>query len=249
MAVASLAGILSPATYARETPGWTGQALGQDWFDLVVGVPALVAAALAARRGGRVALLALAGAFVYTLYTFVLYAFAVHFNRAFLVYCGVLGLAFFGLASLVPRLPLVDARAWFDERAPRRVAGWFLVGTAALFALLWLAELVPALVKGETPATITDIGLFTNPVQVIDLSVILPALALGGVGLARGTMPGVALGPALLVFSALMAASIGGMMLVMRAYGYEASLVVAGAMLALSAATSVITWRLLRHVA
>lgn len=248
MAIASLIGILSPAAYAQESPGWTGQALGQDWIDLVVGVPALVIAAVGARRGSRAATLALAGGFVYTLYTFVLYAFAVHFNRAFLVYCATLGLSFYGLAALVPVLADGDARGWLRAGAPRRLAGGILAGTGALFALMWLAEVVPAVASGTTPATITEIGLFTNPVQVIDLSVILPALMIGGVGLARGTMPGVVMGPALLVFSVLMSASIGGMMVVMRAYGYPASMAVAGGMLALSAGTAAITVWLFRYL-
>ena len=51
VAVASLAGILVPETYARETAEWAGQAIGQDWFDLLVAVPALIVCALGARRG------------------------------------------------------------------------------------------------------------------------------------------------------------------------------------------------------
>jgi hypothetical protein len=40
MALASLGGILWPdLLYARESADWRGQALGQDRFDLVVGVP------------------------------------------------------------------------------------------------------------------------------------------------------------------------------------------------------------------
>jgi hypothetical protein len=39
VAFVSLVGILSPSIYARETPNWAAQAVGQDWVDLLFAVP------------------------------------------------------------------------------------------------------------------------------------------------------------------------------------------------------------------
>jgi len=38
LAVISLGGVALPGTYARETPAWAAQAVGQGWFDLMVAV-------------------------------------------------------------------------------------------------------------------------------------------------------------------------------------------------------------------
>src|SRR5690242_8441145 len=72
VALASLGGILFPSTYARETADWTAQAVGQDWFDLVIAVPCLVITATLALRGAARALPVLAGGVLYTLYEFVI---------------------------------------------------------------------------------------------------------------------------------------------------------------------------------
>ena len=89
MAVASLGGLLWPGTYARETASWTAQAVGQDWADLLIAVPWLLVAGVLARAGSRRALLVLGGGYLYTIYEFAIYAFAVRFNALFLVYCAV----------------------------------------------------------------------------------------------------------------------------------------------------------------
>ena len=50
LAAISACGIALPSTYARETAAWAAQAVGQDWFDLLIAVPWLV---LVARRQER----------------------------------------------------------------------------------------------------------------------------------------------------------------------------------------------------
>jgi hypothetical protein len=90
LAALSLGGLLSPATYARETANWAAQAVGQDWVDLLLAVPWLAGSAAYAGRGSSPARLLLAGAFLYTAYEAVIYAFAVRFNALFLLYCGTL---------------------------------------------------------------------------------------------------------------------------------------------------------------
>src|SRR5690349_5713700 len=100
VAFVSLVGILHPSIYARETPNWAAQALGQDWVDLLFAVPWLAVSGLYAARGSRRALFLLAGAMLYTFYEFAIYAFAVHFNVMFLAYCATLGVTFYALAGL-----------------------------------------------------------------------------------------------------------------------------------------------------
>src|SRR5690349_16773196 len=96
LAVLSAGGIWSSA-YAQETPAWTAQAVGQDWFDLLVAAPWIAICGIMARRGSYRWSVLLAGAYAYTVYEMFIYAFGIHFNALFLVYCATLGLAGFAL--------------------------------------------------------------------------------------------------------------------------------------------------------
>src|SRR3954447_2079294 len=84
----SVAGIVVDAVYARETPTWRAEAVGQDIANLVI-LPALLALAYGAARGSVAAYLAWLGTVVYTAYAFAIYVFAVHFGPLFLLYVAV----------------------------------------------------------------------------------------------------------------------------------------------------------------
>ncbi|WP_306513997.1 hypothetical protein [Janibacter hoylei] len=93
-----------------------------------------------------------------------------------------------------------------------------------LFAALWLSELIPAAVSGEVLASVVDAGLWVNPVHVIDLALLLPAMVLAGVLALRRRPLGLLLVGPLLVFSALMGMSIVAAMVLMTLEGFEATL-------------------------
>ena len=84
LAAISLGGLLSSA-YARETPAWAAQAIGQDWFDVLIAAPWIAICGAAARRGSYRWGVLLAGGYGYVVYELLIYAFAVHFNVLFLV--------------------------------------------------------------------------------------------------------------------------------------------------------------------
>lgn len=240
VACVSLVGIFSAPTYARETPSWAAQAVGQDWVDLVVAVPLLAITGFWAQRGSRRAFFLLAASLLYTVYEFVIYGFDVRFNALFLAYCATLGLTFFALAGLYARVLREDVSRWYEEKPPVRIAGTFLIAVGLLFTAAWLGDIVPALVHGTPPEAIREAQTPTNPVHVLDLSVILPLHVVAGVALLQRRKLGYALAPVLLGFEVLMALSIAGMSLVMRRRGVEASLVVAIGMAVLAASSMVV---------
>ncbi len=248
VAAASLGGIVVPVTYAHETPTWAAQGVGQDWVNLLVVVPLLLRGAAGARRGSPALGLLLGGALTYTLYSYVLYAFCVHFNWLFLVYCAALGLSFFGLAALLASCLRGDPASWFDGREPAGLAGGLLVALAVAFALLWLAEVVPALRSGVPPASVAEVGTFTNPVHVLDLSLFLPAMLLAGLSLRRRRPLGLVLGPMLLAFGALMLLAILGMTVSMRARAASSGAPPVAFLLALLLLDVAALAALLRHV-
>ncbi len=249
LAAVSLFGILLPSTYARETTAWAAQAVGQDWFDLVVAVPWLAVTSRWAERGGASGRLVFAGTVLYAVYELVIYAFGLHFNALFLLYCGALGLALLTLtltgASLVQRPP----EAWPARGAPVKTLAGLLFGTGALFGFLWLAEILPAMAHGGTPPSIAAAALPVNPVHVMDLAAILPAHVAAAALLLQRRRLGEAAATVLLAFGALMAASIAGMMLVMRLRAAHASSGVIGGMTALALANGLLLALVVRATA
>jgi hypothetical protein len=243
LAAVSIFGIVLPSTYARETPAWAAQAVGQDWFDLLVAVPWLAVASRRATGAGR---LLLAGGVLYAVYELVIYAFGIHFNALFLLYCGALGLALVTLLLLVVSLLRLPPPAWPAAGAPVRTVAGLLFGTGALLAFLWLAEIIPAMARGEMPASVAAAALPTNPVHVMDLSIILPAHIAAAALLLHRRPAGEVLATVLLAFGLLMAASIGGMLLVMRLHAVPASSGVILGMTALAIGNALALARVLR---
>lgn len=84
LAVASGSGVFFSGLY-RDTPNLVAQAIGQDVITLVVALPTLLIGAFLTSRGSQRARLVWLGGLVYTVYTYVGYAFAVRFNFLWLV--------------------------------------------------------------------------------------------------------------------------------------------------------------------
>lgn len=217
----SFFGLCMPDTYARETANWTAQAVGQDMVNFFLIVPFLLVTSILAYRGHKVATLLWGGAIFYLVYTYVIYCFAVHFNELFVLYCITLGLSFYSFLYflfLQIREPVITA---YNEKVPSKTVGVYLIVIAGLFYLLWLAEIVPAIVAHTTPATIRESGLPINPVHALDLSICLPGLAITGMLLIRKKLLGLLLAPAMLVFCILMDITIGGLVIIMKIKGIE----------------------------
>lgn len=81
-----------------------------------------------------------------------------------------------------------------------RFAGWFQIIAAGLIALLWLRDVVGAMIAGRTPSSAAELGLPSNPVHVLDLALFLPAVMVSGVLLLRRQPLGYRTTPAALVF-------------------------------------------------
>jgi len=84
----------------------------------------------------------------------------------FLLWVAVLGLAFYALTgALASGGFAVTGRA---SRALVRVVGWFLIVTAGLLAVLWLREVVAALLAGGVPESVQQLQWgVTAPIGVI----------------------------------------------------------------------------------
>lgn len=215
MGATSAAGIFLPFVYDQETALWAAQGVGQDIVNLVVILPAMVVALFLAANGSLRAVLICGGLLLYELYSFVLYAFFVHFNALFPLYIAALGASFYALAGLLLHLHYDDVRALF-EHASGRAQSIYLMVSGVLFGLMWISSIVTGIASGETPRELIDVGLPVNPVHVLDLAFVLPAMIVASVHLWKRRALGFVMVVPLLVFAAAMGTAIIGMMIVMQ---------------------------------
>lgn len=219
--VTSVGGIFFKSIYARETLSYAAQGVAQDMFDLLLVVPTVIITASLIGKGKRSALFVWLGTVLYTLYTFVIYCFGVHFNALFLVYCLTLGLSFYSIVTVLLKTDLQEIKGWFDDKKTENVMSIFLMILGLLFYATWLKEVIPAIIHNETPQSVKDAGLLTNPVHVLDLSIFLPGVFIASILLKKKNPLGYLFAPSLLVFVILTAIAIGGMVVAMKLYGME----------------------------
>jgi hypothetical protein len=230
---ASCIGLFTPEFYAAETLNWQAQSVGQDLIDLVLITPCLLITSVLAYRNNKAAFLIWGGVVLYLTYTFVLYCFQVHFNKLFIVYCLCLGLAIYSLVYFLFTLGN-QSIAYAGSKFSSRVIGIYFIIIAVLFYFLWLAEVVPATIRNTIPKSVSEAGLFTNGVHVLDLAIILPAIFVTGIFLLKRISVGSFLAPVILTFFILMDITIGLLAIVMKLKGVEVDLKLTGVMGALA---------------
>lgn len=166
--------------------------LAQDVFNLVVALPILLGSLWLARRGSLIGLLLWGGALFYLLYTYAHYLIGAPFNRMFLVYVALVALSAFTTTGLTATIDGEQVRRQFTGAVPARVVGGILVG---------LALLTVAQDGGGSLSTIAS-GAHVDPgahgIWIVDLTVEVPAMLIGGVLLWRRQALGYAVAAGLL---------------------------------------------------
>jgi hypothetical protein len=236
--IASWIGLFTENFYSKETPNWILQAIGQDTIDLFLVTPVLLITSFLAIKNEK-AFLLWGGTTLYLVYTFVIYCFDVHFNALFLAYCFTLGLSFYSFLYFLFCLIPLHVNNNNKNNAVKFIAVYFIV-LSGLFYLLWLSEILPAIFKHTAPESLNSTGLPTNPVHVIDLAVILPAIFIVGIMLFRKNRLGLLLVPPLLLFFILMDITIGGLAVAMNLQGSETNYVIPLVMTVLALVSTVL---------
>jgi hypothetical protein len=222
----SAVGLFYPGIYTSATPGWTTQTLGQDGVDLFLIVPLLMISCLYSINADRLALSVWGGTNIYIVYTFVIYCFDVRFNPLFVLYCLILGLASFSTTIFLYHLGKAGDILQVTSRV-RKLIGYYFIAISAVFYFTWLSDILPAIAKGVMPASVQEAGLFTNPVQVLDLAIVLPAVFVIGILVLKGNSFAINLATVFLVFFILMDITIAALALLLFRKGMEESYSVA----------------------
>jgi len=174
MAFVSYKGIFGPNNYTNETLNWAGQAMGQDIINLFLVFPALLISAYYLSLKSFRAFLIWIGLLIYMLYSYILYAFFIHFSPYFLIYVAILGISFYTLLFSLINTDYKEIENYFNYIKNKIVSLFFFV-VVIIFSVLWLSDIFKAYFSNTLPKSIIDTGLFINPVQVLDLAILLPA--------------------------------------------------------------------------
>ena len=219
VALTAVAGVFWPATYERETLFQRAGAIGSDLVDLFLVVPVLLISGIKGYRGSIPARLVWLGTLGYLLYNFVLYAFGVHFNAWFLVYCAILSLCFYAAVFSVPFIPIDQIAQTYGPRAPRKAITIGFILVSVPYAVFDLSEDIPAILAGRVPKSAIQLNTPVSFVHVLDLAFLLPALCITAVLLFRRKASAYAHAPALLALLAIMNIELAVLMVVMARMG------------------------------
>lgn len=220
LVVASGMGFLLPSIYSSETRLGLAELAGSDGLNLAVVVPTLIVATIFALRGWMGARLVWAGTVLYVVYDFIYYTLTSHFNSLFLVYCAVLGLAFYALIGILPSLSIADAAQRYTRRSPAVATSVLFLVIAVGAGVNWMKEMVPAALSGQVPQGIRDSGSVTEPAAVLDFAFVLPALTVVAVLLLLRRPLAFLLAPILLTFVSFVALLLTAMGIAMEARGF-----------------------------
>lgn len=196
LAISSIAGLLFGGHGLYDSyPAALAGLVGQDVVALVVILPLLLASMCLTARGSARGLLLWAGALLWVAYFCFFYVVG-GFNALFLVYVAVVSASLYGLLSLLFSIEPEAIKARLDAGTPTRLTGGFLVSISLLFVIMWIAMVLSSVAAGTRPEEVL------REVVIIDLTVMLPLLFFGGLGLWRRRPWGYVLGGLLLVKAA-----------------------------------------------
>ncbi|MFO8054063.1 MAG: hypothetical protein R6U19_02750 [Bacteroidales bacterium] len=228
LAIVSYFGAFVEDTYARDTASMGAQGMGQDVVDLFLVVPLLIVSLILIYRNIKAGWFLLTGSVFYVLYSFFIYAFGLHFNQLFLLYCIIIGLSLYTFIFVLYEMNRMDIKGWFSDNVPTRLIGYYFILIAVLFYTLWLKEVLPAILNDTVPQSVSDYELLVNPLHVLDIGIVLPGVIITAVMLMKNQRLGYILTPTLLIFIILLAIALIGMTLMLQVKGISDDTSVAG---------------------
>ncbi len=224
LAITAVAGLFWPATYARETPYSRAGGYASDIVDLFLVVPILLISGTMGFRQSVPARLVWLGAQGYLLYNLVIYAFGVHFNALFLIYCATLSLCLYATVFTLPLISLAQIAEAYGPRAPRKTIGVVFLVLAIQTAAFDVRDDIVAILAGRVPPDIINANQPVNFIHVLDLAFLLPALCITAILLFRKKSSGYVLAPVLLTLLAIMSLELVSILTVLGRSGFGMSI-------------------------
>ena len=197
MLAASAAGLLVDGLYADAA--WAREALrGGDLATLVVAAPLLAISLALSIRGSQRAHVIWIAMLGYAVYNYGYYVFGSEWNDVFLLHIAILSLSIIALISATRGIDARAIAARLRRPAAARWVGAFLLLVGIGQGALWVFVVLRYALTGELLQEVPVDG--QHLVFAMDLSLLVPALVIGGLLLLRRTTTGYVLGTAVAVF-------------------------------------------------
>src|SRR5688572_30592475 len=188
--IASAGGLLLDGLY-RDNMFVTSAWKGNDLITLFLAVPILVAAMVISNRRDPKSLnktlgsvdLVWMGALNYMLYNYAFYLFGAAFNWFFLIYVALLALSIFALIFGLVNLDVNGISQQVKERMPVKWIATYMLFVAIGLTIIYTAQSIGFIITGELPVIVARTGHPTSIVFALDLTLLVPFLALGGIWL------------------------------------------------------------------
>jgi hypothetical protein len=196
------------------------QGIAQDYVTLLLGIPLLILALLAARTGSLKGRFLLAGTLGYFMVTYFFYLLMGMFNVLFLVYVFLLATTFFAFILVLLSFDRRQLPSSFLSSTPHRLTGGFLIFQTVAIALLWLSIVVPPLLdRSIIPVQVEHYT--TLVVQGLDLGLLLPAGFVAGLMFSKKKPFGYLFAPIYFVFLSLLMTALTAKVIAMAMLGYN----------------------------
>lgn len=205
--VATLGGLLIPDLY-RDHPYIVAQWNGQDFATLIIGVPALLIAAVLHRQFEM--RLLLAGVLAYFVYSYAFYGFVARFNDLYLLQVAILSVAFFALVFQLDQLRPANFRVGALSRAAVRASAIFLLTVASVLTVIWMREILSHMLVEGYRSSMPD-GEPGTIIFTLDLGFYIPVSVYAAIAAWRNRYWGLLLTGGCLVMTALVGFSLMGM--------------------------------------
>jgi hypothetical protein len=157
-------------------------------------------------------------------------------------------LSLFTFIVFIYALSKKDIEQWFGETLPVRSTAAYLIIIAVLFYLLWLKDVLPAVLTNTVPPTVSDYNLLVNPVHVIDISFALPGLIITAVLLIKKHKLGYIFTPMALVFIILLTIALIGMVIMLQVRDISDDTSVTGIFIVLTIISSIVLFLFLKNI-
>ena len=181
MGVQAVLGLAFPERY-RDVAWIRATWYGNDWVTLVVAVPLFVLVIRASSRGSPRGRLGVVGVLFYAAYNYAFYLFGAALNIFFPLYVGLLLLSTAALVMALRRLDPDVAALRLQRWTPVRAIGGYMLVVGAVLGSVWVGIWAAFIFAGRpTPIEPDAFQL----VAALDLTLIVPALCVGGVWLWR----------------------------------------------------------------
>ncbi|MCA2001035.1 MAG: hypothetical protein LDL51_04135 [Chloroflexi bacterium] len=231
--------------YYYDTVSSAAQMQANDLITLTVGLPLLAVSAWMAFRGSLRGRLLLTGTLAFILYTYMSMATLAAFNALFLAYVALFALSLYAFIFCMMSFDLDGLPERFSENLPRGwIAGLNFV-VAGFLSLAWLGRVLAPLTQGSVPPLENGI---TMVIQFMDLALIVPAAALGGILLLRRSTWGYLLSSVVMTKGITLGLAVSAMSINMALKGVPDSLGIIVPFLFITVANLILTVVLLKNV-